>query len=148
MSAELSHGADPKKCKWKVYKTKEGASRAGLFRDGQDSDKQAGMVVQQFVSPPVDLGFMALDAAGVHRFNPDIKEAKQKFIVPVEELDAKYEKYKQWHKALDKLLNKDRFAFLLKDGKDFLHLACTRARWRNSRRRPCQALTSGCTTAR
>ena len=121
MSSELSHGADPKKCKWKVYKTKEGATRAGLFREGQDSDKQAGMVVQQFVSPPVDLGFMALDAAGVHRFNPDIKEAKQKFIVPVEELDAKYDTYKQWYQALDKLLNKDRFAFLLKDGKEFLH---------------------------
>ena len=62
-----------------------------------------------------------LDAAGVMRFNPAPESAKQKFIVPVDELDAKYKLFIKWHKELDKLLNTDRFAFLLKEGKEFLH---------------------------
>ena len=121
LADELNHGADPSECKWRVYKTKDGSTRAGLFKKGQDPTKQTSMVVQSFVSPPVDLGFLAIDANGVHRFNPDIKEAKQKFIVPVDELDPKFKLYSAWYKKVDKLLNRDRFAFLLKEGKEFLH---------------------------
>lgn len=121
LTSELNHGVDPSECKWKTYKTKDGTIRAGLFKKGQDSEKQNTMVVQSFVSPPTDLGFLVFDAAGVMRFNPDIKEAKQKFIVSVDELDPKFKKYLAWYKKVDKLLNRDRFAFLLKDGKAFLH---------------------------
>ena len=95
--------------------------RAGLFKKGQDPAKQNSMIVQSFISPPTDLGFLVLDAGGVHRFNPDLKEAKQKFIVPVDELDPKFKSYLAWYKKVDKLLNRDRFAFLLKEGKEFLH---------------------------
>ncbi len=121
MTSELKHGADPKKCFWSVYTTKEGTKRAGIFKEGQDPASQTTMAVQQFVSPPTDLGYLVLSAAAVHKFSPDIKEAKQKFIVPVEELDDKFSLYKKWYKDVDELLNKKRFAFLLKDGKSFLH---------------------------
>lgn len=121
LTNELSHGVDPKDCKWRIYKTKDGTTRAGIFKKGQDPAKQTSMVVQSFVSPPTDLGFLVMDATGVMRFNPEPMSAKQKFIVPVDELNPKYKLYLQWYKAVDKLLNHDRFAFLLKEGKDFLH---------------------------
>lgn len=121
MMGELQHGVDPKKCKWAVYTTKDGTKRAGLFKEGQDPETQSTMAVQQFVSPPTDLGFLVLAAASVHKFSQDVKEAKQKFIVPVDELDPKFSAYKKWYKDVDELLNKKRFAFLLKDGKAFLH---------------------------
>ena len=79
LAEELNHGADPSECKWKVYKTKDGTVRAGLFKR-QDPAKQSAMAVQSFVSPPTDLGFLAIDAAGVHRFNPDIKEANRSLL--------------------------------------------------------------------
>ena len=123
MSSELGCGHDPATAFWAVYKTKDGATKAGLFAKGQTPTSQTGLQVFTTRSPPVNLGFLALEAPGVFRFDTPVPEAKQRVIVNVEDANmAQYPAYKQWYTAMVELLGRKRYEFLLsEDGKQFLH---------------------------
>lgn len=121
MTAELAHGQDPETAFWAVYKTKDGTTKAGLFGKDQSPATQTGLQVFRTVTPPVDLGFMALSPDAVFKYNPAVSEAKQRIIVNVETMD-KYPAYRKWYDSMCTLLGRKRYEFLLsEDGKQFLH---------------------------